>query len=101
MNKIINVDGIDYKIPAYIIERNEKAEDHYGQLFLDEVVTGQEEFDRVGDNDFLEAEVFSVYAEHFGIEEDDVQIEDVRNSMFAYYKDYDDEDYELVLLEKA
>ena len=78
-------------------------DDHYGQKFIKEVITGAEDFDRIDNEggDWLESQCFAVYAEHHNIDEGDADISEVKNSLFGWFSDYSEEDWELCLLEKA
>lgn len=96
----LNIDGQQYKVPNHVIETNQKSQSIYDMLYLNDIISGEEDFDRL-DNDFLESECFSAYAEHHGIDEDDACISAVRNSMYAYYQDYKGEDCDLFLIEKV
>ena len=96
----IVISGKTYKLPNWVIENNASAEDFYHVLNVEEVITGQKDFDRL-DNDFLDSECFSVYAEAKGISEDDVMIHDVAAATFAWITNYDKEDYTLVYLEEV
>lgn len=100
----IVINGSTYKIPAHIVERNATyADDHYGQQFLKEVITGAEDFDRIDseNGDWLESQCFAAYAKHFNIDEGAADISEVKNSVFGWFSDYDEEDWDLYLLEKA
>lgn len=92
------IDGIVYSLPVWVIENNRNAVDFYGVLSVIEVISGQEDFDRLGDNDFLESQCFEAYAEEHGVNEGDVMINDIKKSMFAWITDYSKEDFFLVYL---
>lgn len=115
MNKTFNIEenimstivinGTTYKLPASVVAQNEEAYNGeiYKQLFLQEIITGLEDFDRIDNEggDWLESQCFAAYAEHHKIDEGDADISEVRESLFGWFSDYDKENFALYLLEKA
>ncbi len=97
-HETVSVNGQAYLIPQWILDNNAKAEDFYKVLNFVEFHSGQDDFDRLGDNDFLDSECFSAYAVTMGINEGDALIRDVADSLFGWVTDYDAEDHTLVCL---
>lgn len=97
MNADIQIANVNYNFPEWINERNGNAEDHYGQMFLKEIQTGADAMEEYGD-DWRNSEAVTIYAEENGISVYDVKREDVENSMFAWFSDYDEEDHDFVML---
>ena len=97
--KTLVISGKTYQLPNWVVENNAVAKDFYQVLNVEEVISGQDDFDRLG-NDYLDSECFSAFALAKGINEDDVLISEVAQSMFAWVTDYDEEDHTLVYLQE-
>lgn len=99
----IVINGVTYKFPASVLERNAKDETGiYNTLFLQDTFTGREDFDEIDKNggDWVnESECFAVYGNHYGVNGDDVQITIISDAMYARFVNYDEDEYEIHLLE--
>lgn len=97
---VITVNGKQFKLPEAVILNNAEAVDFYHVLNVVEVITGKEDFDRIDNEggDYLESECFAAYAEAMKISEDDALIHQVSEATFAWFTDYNAEDYSLYML---
>lgn len=91
--------GEIFEVPSWISETNSTAEDHYCQWFLQELVTGQDEHDRLVLEGFdpSSSQCIEVYAEEFGLQPHEVDVEVVKQCMFAHFG-MDGDDFVMVYL---
>lgn len=93
--------GEIYAVPEWILEANCNAEDHYSEWHCNDILTGAEDFERLVSEGFdpKVSQCIEVYADHFGIEIDQVNIESVKTSLFAHYV-MDGDDFVMVYLNR-
>ena len=86
----IIINNQHYKMPESIVEINNNAVDFYGVMNLSEVFTGLDDFDRIENEggDWFDSQCFEAYGEHYGVNGDEVEINKVADSMFAWFSDY-------------
>lgn len=96
------INNIAYKVPADVEEQNRTAEDCYGQLFLKEVVSGLDELDSLIEENINPrmSSCVEAYAGYKNIKIEDVDLKEVERTLFAWYADYDEEEYSIFILEK-
>lgn len=94
---MLNIDGKNYQLPEWVLNHNAQCGNFYKVMSVCDIVSGNEDFDRMG-NDWLESDCFGAYASEHNMVADDVNIEDVKDALFAILTDYDAEDYTLVYL---
>lgn len=101
MTMIIN--GVKYKTPKHVEKVNAKAEGCiYGSLFLKEVFTGREDWDRIeseGGDWMNDSECFGVYGEHYNVDGDEEPINKIGDTLYAIYFNYDEDEWEMHVLE--
>lgn len=95
------INNVVYVIPAHI---NEKSNgDVYTTMFLQETFFGHEDWEKIDtelNGNFLEdSETFEIYGRHYGINADEVEMDLIRNSLFATFINYDGDEWITVLLE--
>ena len=95
------INEFEYQVPSFVTENNLNSKTSADDLFLLETFMGQELYDRLDYSDFMESGLVVEYAQQYDLNEDDVSIVAVLNTMFAYYTNYEKKDRILVILEKA
>lgn len=102
MNTLV-INGVTYKEPESVLKHNAKDEDGtYNTLFLKYTFIGREDWEEIdnrGGDWMNESECFAVYGNHYGVNGDEASLDDVGSAMYALYMNYDEDEYEIHLLE--
>lgn len=99
----IVINGVTYKLPESILDRNGQDETGtYSTMFLKETFTGREDWEEIenrGGDWMNDSECFVAFGNHYGINGDDANINDVGDAMYALFINYDEDEWETHLLE--